>query len=67
MSPSNRWTGTVVDCDDDALKEAVRDFCHWSYRVLQEDYEYLTSKEAIIEAIYANDYDFEVKSGAIYI
>ena len=67
LSRSNSRTGTVIDCDDDDLKEAVRDFCHWACRVLQEDYEYLTSREAIIEAIEANEYDFEVKSSAIYI
>lgn len=46
---------------DEFLKSLLED-----YRIiLQNEYEYLTSKEAIIESIEANDYDF-TEDGKIY-
>jgi hypothetical protein len=40
------------------LTELLRDFMKWMYRSLNDEYDYLTSEEAIIETIEANDYDF---------
>lgn len=44
-------------CEDD-LTELLRDFMEWIYRKLEKAYEYLTSEEAIIETIKANEYEF---------
>jgi hypothetical protein len=45
--------------DNDAIVELLRDFMNWIYKQLNDDYDYQTSKEAIIETIKANDYDFD--------
>lgn len=37
----------------------VRPLCQWLYRKLEEDYEYLTSDEAVAEAIEENEYEFD--------
>ena len=44
----------IESLNDDFLKSALED-----YRImLQREYEYMTSREAIIESIESNDYDF---------
>ena len=40
------------------ITELLRDFMNWIYHSLNKQYEYLTSREAIIETIVANDYSF---------
>lgn len=40
------------------LEEQYRDVCHDMYRTLEKESEYLTSEEAIIETIEANEYEF---------
>ena len=47
------------------FSEVLRDFMEWIYLQLKKEYEYQTSKEAIIEAINANEYDFTV-NGNLY-
>jgi len=48
-----------LECDD--LDEEFKKSILEDYRIiLSKNYEYLTSKEAIIETIEANDYDFDV-------
>ena len=37
---------------------ALRDLARWLYRQLEQEYQYLTSNEAVDEAIVANDYTF---------
>jgi len=49
----------------DEIIEPLRDFMDWMYSWLQKEYEYLTSKEAIIETIEANEYEF-TENGIIY-
>ena len=43
------------DMDDDFRKELSDDYFH----MLQNEYDYLTSREAIIESIESNEYEFE--------
>ena len=43
------------DMDDDFRKKLSVDYFH----ILQNEYEYLTSREAIIESIESNEYEFE--------
>ena len=43
----------------DEMSELLMDFMNWIYSQLEKQYEYLTSKEAIIETIQANDYGFD--------
>jgi len=42
----------------DEITELMRDLMRWLYKSLESQYEYLTSDEAIIETIEANDYQF---------
>lgn len=41
------------------LKDLVRGLADWLYNNLRNEYEYLTSDEALTENILANDYDFD--------
>lgn len=52
---------TVIERADDIINEKILDAL-WN---LRETYEYLTSREAIVETIEANEYEF-TKSGRIY-
>lgn len=54
------------DNEADDLEEEFKKAIARNYlKILQKEYEYLTSEEAIIETIQANDYDF-TESGDIY-
>lgn len=54
-SPSEQ----VMTADaEDAVAEALRGLARWLYRQLEREYEYLTSDDAVDEAIIANDYTF---------
>ncbi len=48
----------MTDDAEDVLTEAFRDLARWLYARLCAEYEYLTSDEAVDEAIVANDYTF---------
>jgi hypothetical protein len=45
--------------DGEAIETAFSAFADWIQARLQEDYDYLTSDEAIEETIIANEYDFD--------
>ncbi len=45
--------------DGEAIEEAFDAFADWIQARLQDDYDYLTSDEAIEESIIANEYDFD--------
>lgn len=63
----NIHTGTDYfnqDTETEAI-ELLRDFMLWIYRQLEDNYDYYTSKEAIIESIITNEYEFDV-DGNIY-
>jgi hypothetical protein len=52
---------SIDDTDDTAateLKEALRAFMRWSYRLLEREHQWLTSDEAVVETIEANEYRF---------
>ena len=40
------------------VTEALRDLARWLYRRLESEFEYLTSEQAVDEAITANGYTF---------
>lgn len=44
--------------EEQELKDALESFEHWVFRKLEQEYEYLTSDEAVDEAIEINEYDF---------
>ena len=48
----------VTESQEEYIKTTLRDFMRWIYRQLEKEYEYLTSEEAIIESIKANEYEF---------
>jgi hypothetical protein len=55
------YENKMMELEDEFLKSLCED-----YRIiLQDSYEYLTSKEAIIESIEANEYEF-TKDGKLY-
>jgi hypothetical protein len=45
------------DADED-VREALRDVARWLYRRLEDEYEHLTSDEAVDESIRLNEYSF---------
>ena len=50
-----------TEIEEAGLKEALRDFARWIYKSLEEQYEYETSEEAVLEACEANGYEFDEK------
>lgn len=51
--------------DDDDFRELVSDLCHWFYKQLENEYDCLTSEEAILETLRANEYDFDEEGNII--
>ena len=48
--------GEDYECDN--LGDILDDFAHWARILLRDEYEYLTSDEAVKEMIEANEYEF---------
>ena len=48
--------GEDYECD---LGDIIDDFAHWARILLRDEYEYLTSDEAVKEAIEVNEYEFD--------
>ena len=48
--------GEDYECDD--LGDILDDFAHWARILLRDEYEYLTSDEAVKEMIEVNEYEF---------
>ena len=48
--------GEDYECED--LGDIIDDFAYWARILLRDEYEYLTSDEAVQEAIDANEYEF---------
>ena len=48
--------GEDYECD---LGDIIDDFAHWARILLRDEYEYLTSDEAVKEMIEANEYEFD--------
>ena len=48
--------GEDYECD---LGVIIDDFAHWAWVLLRDEYEYLTSDEAIQEMIESNEYEFD--------
>ena len=44
------------ECED--LGDIIDDFAHWARVLLRDEYEYLTSDDAVKETIEANEYEF---------
>lgn len=57
---ANRYScfrfGEDYECED--LGDILDDFAHWARILLRDEYEYLTSDEAVKETIEANEYEF---------
>lgn len=47
------------------VADTLRDFMQWIYRILEKEYDYQTSDEAIIEMFQANEYEF-MAGGKMY-
>ena len=48
--------GEDYECKD--LGDIIDDFAHWARVLLRDEYEYLTSDDAVKETIEANEYEF---------
>ena len=48
--------GEDYECD---LGDIIDDFAYWAWVLLRDEYEYLTSDEAVKEMIEANEYEFD--------
>jgi hypothetical protein len=48
----------------DSISELMRDFMHWIYKKLRNEYEFLMSDEVVDETIIANEYEFD-ETGSI--
>ena len=55
------WEDKMLELEDEFLKSLLEDYSI----ILQKEYEYLTSEEAIIESIKANDYVFDENGNLI--
>jgi hypothetical protein len=67
VSVSHAWddaSGYDRELPEDELRELMRDFADWVYRVLESEYEYQTADEAIRDGIEANGYEF-TENGSI--
>ena len=57
---TNRYScfrfGEDYECED--LGDIIDDFAHWARILLRDEYEYLTSDEAVKEIIIINEYEF---------
>ena len=49
--------GEDYECSD--LGDIIDDFAHWARILLRDEYEYLTSDDAVKEMIEANEYEFD--------
>ena len=58
VSNSYRCFRFGEDYECDALGDILDDFAHWARILLRDEYEWLTSDEAIREMIEANEYEF---------
>lgn len=54
---SPTWQDMTAGAEE-IVTEALRDLARWLYRQLEREYDYLTSDEAVDEAIAANGYTF---------
>lgn len=62
------WNDHYIEDNAHTIEEPLRDFVYWALSVLQNEYEYLTSREAIEESIMANEYLFtENGSRSVYL
>lgn len=50
--------GFVVKGDSDGIEEAIREFNHWLFLNLTQEYEHLSSREEIISAIQVRGLEF---------
>lgn len=65
----NSWHGNGMHTDsdsnyrntdelNDAVLDVAKDFAHWAYKSLEQEWEYLNSDEQVDESIRCNEYDF---------
>ena len=51
------WSNEINEYED-AVKELLRDYMRWIYKILEKEFEYQTSDEVLIENIKINGYEF---------
>jgi hypothetical protein len=55
----------VTDEDAEEVRDILRDFMHWIYTSLRDDFEYRCSEEQFVEDAKANEWEF-TEEGGIY-
>jgi hypothetical protein len=51
-------TDNMREDREEQLKEASRDLMRWVYRALENEYDYQTADEQLVESLKANEYEF---------
>ncbi len=52
-------TAEQLSEDYGAMCELLRDFAHWIYRQLEQEWDYQNTDEQVDESIQANEYEFD--------
>ena len=58
MSRDSAAAVEVIGDAESIVTDALRDLANWLYRQLEQEYDYLTSDEAVDETLIANGYTF---------
>jgi hypothetical protein len=58
--------GDATAEQEEAIKEAMRDFTSWIYRLVRDQYDHETSEESIADCMAANEYRFDERGRIIY-
>jgi hypothetical protein len=53
------------DDSDEGIKQCMRDFADWTYKMLKTEHDYLMSDEQVDESIKSNEYEFS-EDGTIF-
>lgn len=56
----------TIDCDNEDLKAFARKMSQQIYKLLEQQYDHLTSDEAVKETLEANEYEFDERTLKIY-
>lgn len=61
VSGNEDFSYDVHEDAEDGITEFLRDFMRWIYKRLENEYEYLTSDEAVEETLKINEYNFDLE------
>jgi hypothetical protein len=50
---------------EDEITQSMRDFADWIYKRLEDEQDYLTSDEQVIESLQINEYEFDIEGNIV--